>query len=81
MSNVKIVTNFKGLNELRNSEEIIQELESQADAVIARCSGNYSRSTHKGRSRANVSISTEDPETYHKNLKDNELLKALGVST
>lgn len=77
MSKTKIVLNSKGLSELMNSAEIQTVLKQCADDVVARCSGSYETDVRTGKTRANSSIITRDSATYRKNLKDNELLKAL----
>lgn len=78
MSKVKVKANIKGLIELRNSKEIQDFLQTCANDIVSRCSGSYETNTYTGKTRANASIITRDSATYHRNLKTNELLKALG---
>lgn len=79
MSKVEIQLNSKGVTELMKSPEIISALQKEADSVVEKCSkGSYETSKYIGENRANVSIFTCDAKTYYRNLKENELLKALG---
>lgn len=77
MSNVKIELNQDGIRELLQSEEVMSLLESQADGIVGTASGSYDTNAFIGKTRATVTISTTDAATYHRNLKDNELLKML----
>lgn len=77
MSDIQIELNSTGIQELLKSEGVQNFLNEQADAIIGRCDGNYEKDTRIGKNRANVSIKTTDEHTWRKNLKDNELLKAL----
>lgn len=79
MSKVKIELLKSGIEELMKSEEIQEVLQSEANEVVGRCAGSYDVDIFVGKTRANSSIITRDSATYHKNLKDNELLKALGA--
>lgn len=80
MSNAVVTLNYSEVGNLLKSDEVMAELNAQADAIIGRCSGNYEKSEYVGKTRANVAIMTTDEETFHSNLKNNELLKALGGS-
>lgn len=62
---------------LLRSEDVISYMQELAEEIKGRCSGSYEIDTFKGSNRANVSIYTTDRKTFGKNLKDNELLKAL----
>lgn len=78
MSNIEIELNSAGITELLKSGEVMGALEEQADAIIGRCSGNYLKSVYRnGKTRGNVSIYTNDSETFYRNLQNNELLTAL----
>lgn len=77
MSKVEISLNSQGLIELMKSEEIQGELAKHAQEIVSRCGGVYDTDIYIGKTRANASIVTHDSATYHRNLKDNELLKAL----
>lgn len=59
------------------SSEMQALLQEKANEVVSRCGGSYETDVYVGRTRANASIITHDSATYHRNLKDNELLKAL----
>ena len=80
MSDAVVTLNYSEVGNLLKSDEVMAELNAQADAIIGRCSGNYEKSEYVGKTRANVAIMTTDEETFHSNLKNNELLKALGGS-
>ena len=80
MSSGNIVLNSAGLIEMMQSNEMIEILQEKADEIVSKCSGNYDTNSYIGQSRANVSIVTHDWRTYHMNLKNNELLKAIGGS-
>lgn len=79
MSKIKVQVISKGLVELMNSEEIQDTLQNEADKVVSRCKGNYDTDvyTRNGWTRSIASIVTRDKKTFFKNLRDNELLKAL----
>lgn len=74
---VKLIMNKNGIGELLKGAEMQALLKEKADAIVSRCNGNYETDTYVGKSRANSSIVTHDSATYHRNLKNNELLKAL----
>lgn len=73
----KVILNKQGVEELLKSAEMQKLLQEQADEIVSRCNGNYETNTYVGKTRANASIITHDSATYHRNLKDNELLRAL----
>ena len=73
----RVVINKTGINELMKSEEMQKILQEKADEIVRSLSGSYETDTYVGKTRANASIVTHDSATYHRNLKDNELLKAL----
>lgn len=77
MANVRVVINMQGIQELRKSSEMQSLLKERADEIVSRCSGIYDTDAYVGKTRANASIVTHDSATYHRNLKNNELLKAL----
>lgn len=77
MNNIKIELNKSGIEALMKSEEIIGEMNEHASNIINRCGGLYEQNSYVGKTRANVSIITRDRATFFKNLKENELLKAL----
>lgn len=77
MNNIEIVLNKSGFMELLKSQEIQDELLSRANEIANRCDGIYDTNVYVGKTRANASIITHDWKTYYRNLKDNELLKAL----
>lgn len=77
MSKINVQIISKGLFELMKSEEIQDTLQNEADKVVSRCKGDYDTDVYVGKNRANASIVTRDKKTFFKNLRDNELLKAL----
>lgn len=77
MSDVNIVLSKDGIRELLRSEEVQGMLQERANEIVRRCGGVYDTDVYVGKNRANSSIVTHDSATYHRNLKDNELLKAL----
>lgn len=77
MSNVKVILNKDGVIELMKSPEMQALLQERANEIVSRCGGLYETDVYVGKTRANSSIVTHDSATYHRNLKDNELLKAL----
>lgn len=79
MSKVELKLINKGFNDLRNSKEVQELLLQTANDVASSCEGNYDTDVRPGKTRANASIITRDFKTYHLNLKNNELLKKLGI--
>lgn len=77
MSSTKVVLNSSGFTELMKSQEVQYYLQQKATDIVNRCGGVYETDIYVGKSRANASIVTHDSATYHRNLKNNELLKAL----
>lgn len=79
MSKVKIKLNRKEVSkQLLKGEWIDSVMKEVAEGVVDKCGGSYDVETYSGKNRDNVSVATSDRSTYFKNLKDNELLKALG---
>lgn len=77
MSKVNVELISSGLIELMKSPEMQEILQEKANEVVSRCGGVYETDIYVGKTRANSSIVTHDSATYHRNLRDNELLKAL----
>lgn len=77
MANVTIKLNTAGVRQLLQSAEIAEAVEAQAQAIKTRCSGNYEINTQQGKYRSITRVVTADKGTYYKNLKSNELLKAV----
>lgn len=77
MSNIEWEFYDDNISGIMRSSEMVKVLTEHANAIKNRCSGSYELSEHIGPTRANVSIYTEDRKTLFKNLKDNELAKAL----
>jgi len=72
----RISLSYTGIGEILKSDEVRQHLQSIADGVVSRCEGNYDTNVYVS-DRVGVSITTSDSETYHRNLNNNEILKAL----
>lgn len=78
MSDVKIVLNDEGIRQLRHCKELEDFMTECAQNIRSRCSGNYEvTQPFKGRYHSNVEVKTADNATYYRNLKTNELLKAV----
>lgn len=79
MSKVKVKLNRKEVsNQLLKGGWIDSVMKDIADGIAQKCGGVYEVETYSGKRRDNVAIITSDKNTYYKNLKDNELLKAMG---
>ena len=79
MSKLKIELDSAGIQALLKSQEIIDVLQEQADNICAQLGSQYQTSQHIGKTRANVSVYTEDPEALQDNAQNNAMLKAMGV--
>lgn len=77
MAKSKIEINSTGITSLLKSQEIQTFLQEKAQDIASRCAGAYETDIYVGKTRANSSIITRDAATFRKNLKDNELLRAL----
>lgn len=78
MNKVEIRLNYQEIGNLLKSDEVVAELNTQADAIMGKLSGAYEKTEYIGARRANVSVATADNDTYYRNLHNNELLKAVG---
>ena len=76
---LKIELNSAGIQALLKSQEIMETLQEQADSIRAQLGDQYQTSQHTGKTRANVSIYTEDPDALRDNAKNNTMLKSMGV--
>lgn len=79
MSKVEIELDSAGIQALLKSPEIVDVLQEQADSIRAQLGDRYQTSQHIGKTRANVSVYTEDPDALRDNAKNNTMLKAMGV--
>lgn len=79
MSNLKIELDSAGIQALLKSQEIVDVLQSQADNIRAQLGDQYQTSQHIGKTRANVSVYTDDPDALQDNATNNTMLKAMGV--
>lgn len=79
MSKLKIELDSAGIQALLKSQEIVDVLQSQADNIRAQLGNQYQTSQHVGKTRANVSVYTEDPDAIQDNAANNTMLKAMGV--
>lgn len=79
MSKVKIKLNSQGVRELLKSPEIASACEEQARAVAARAGSGYEVEQRNYPERTGFVVSAETDEARRDNLKNNTLLKALGV--
>lgn len=76
---LKIKLDSAGIQALLKSQEIVDALQSQADNIRAQLGDQYQTSQHIGKTRANVSVYTEDPDALQDNAANNTMLKAMGV--
>lgn len=81
MSKFEIRLDSAGIQALLKSQEIVDVLQAQADNIRAQLGDQYQTSQHIGKTRANVSVYTEDPDALQDNAKNNTMLKAMGVKT
>ena len=79
MSKFEIRLDSAGIQALLKSQEIMDVLQSQADNIRAQLGDQYQTSQHIGKTRANVSVYTEDPDALQGNATNNTMLKAMGV--
>ena len=81
-SKFKFTLNLHGLNELRNSEELIELMKEKANTGITSVASleDYEIDSHHGAKRANVGISAKTEKGNKDNFDNNILLKALGSS-
>lgn len=78
MNRVRIQLDIKGVRELLKSEEVASFLQEKSHDIVSRCNkGKYDVNTQV-HNRAVSRVTTADKETYYRNLKNNELLKAMG---
>lgn len=79
MSNLKIKLNSQGVRELLKSPEIAEACRAQAAAVAGRAGSGYDVEQRSYPERTGYVVSAETEEARRDNLKNNTLLKALGV--
>lgn len=77
MSNVKIVLNRSGVKKLLKSPEMQQICKDYAYAAKARLGDGYEVTYMTGKNRANARIEATTMKARARNLRNNELLKAL----
>ena len=79
MSKVEIELNSAGIQALLKSQEMVDTLQTVADSVQTRLGDKFQTSQHIGKTRANVSVYTEDPDALQDNATNNTMLKAMGA--
>lgn len=79
MSKLTVKLNSQGVRELLKSQEIADACREQADAVAGRAGEGYSVEQRDYPERTGYVVSAETDEARRDNLKNNTLLKALGV--
>lgn len=82
MKKIRVETNKSAIFALMKSPEIIEALEDKATEIANRLGSAYdvdldTSTFPNGKTRANVSVYTTDPEAIARNLDSNEMLKAL----
>ena len=81
MGNLKLELNSAGIQALLKSQEIMNELQKEAEKIRSELGEGFQTGQYIGRNRGNVSVYTTDPGAIQDNLRNNSVLKALGVST
>lgn len=76
---LKIELDSAGIQALLKSQEIMETLQEQADSIRAQLGDQYQTSQRVGKTRANVSVYTEDPDALRDNAQNNTMLKSMGV--
>lgn len=76
---VTVKLNRAGVRELLKSPEIAEACKAQADAVADRAGDGYAVEQRDYPERTRYVVSAETDEARRDNLKNNTLLKALGV--
>ena len=79
MGKTKFKLNLAGLNALMQSDEMKDQLQAAGEAVASAADGNYGVRVHDADYTSIANVYPEDPETYQKNMNNNELLKAVGA--
>lgn len=79
MDDFRIELNESGIIELLTSREMKNLCKQYASQALAQLGDGYSMSEHTGPKRVNVEISADTPKAKKENLKDNTILKALGL--
>ena len=78
MTKVKIELNSSGIQALLKSSEIISALKEPAESIRVTLGDKFETDTHIGKTRANVSVFTTDPEAMEMNMENNAMIKAVG---
>lgn len=79
MSNVKIVLNSEGIQELLKSAEVMAECRSHAAEMAATLgTDDYEVSEYVGSTRVNVSVRAKTDKAIKDNYENNTMLKAVG---
>lgn len=79
MSNFKVKLNSRGVRELLKSPEIAKACEEQAEAVAERAGDGYVVGQRSYPERTGYAVNAATDKAKRDNLKNNTLLKALGV--
>ena len=79
MGKVKFELNLPGLNTLMKSGEMQAQLQAAGEAVAGVADGNYGVRVHEASFVAIANVYPEDAESNRKNMKNNELIKAIGA--
>ena len=73
----KFELNRAGVGELLKGEAIQGILKEHASEIQSRAGVGYSSDSYVGATRANAMVFPDSPEAYFRNLKNNNLLKAI----
>lgn len=79
MAKVRIELNSEGVRNLLKSAEIAEICRTHAQEIAGRAGSGYEVTTYTGKTRVNASVHAATDEAYRDNLKNNTLLKAVGV--
>lgn len=75
MSNVKVVLNIDGFNQLRKCPEMQSFVTSKAEEIASRCGSGYSSDVKQMGTRVIASVYSETSEAERDNLENNTILK------
>lgn len=80
MAKVEVKLKRAGFRALRNSPEVVNDLGRRAHQIVEATGaspGDYSVGTRRGKSRGRAGIVTTSDAAYDRNVKSNELLRAI----
>lgn len=75
MSNVKVVLNIRGFNQIRKCPEMQSLIMSKAQEIASRCGSGYASDVKQMGTRVIASVYTETREAERDNLDNDTILK------